>query len=160
MFCCCWVKPRCWEPPGRHLCTPQSGRPGCVISIEKGVKPVNATSAEKILVRKRSFPLYISHRRGLSCSCKDSKLSLDLVPRSYQILCISHHYYGWNTAVRCQNNNQSTNYIDYRFNGRLVCIWPFTVMVEYKYSRTKGAYAHLGEVCLQFLFSPNIINQQ
>ena len=62
----CSFKPRCWEPPGHYLCTPEPGRPGCVISIEKGVKPVNATSAEKRLGRKRSFPLYISHRRGLT----------------------------------------------------------------------------------------------
>ena len=40
-----------------------------VMSIGKGVKPVNATSAEKKLLRKRSFPLYISNRRGLTlCS--------------------------------------------------------------------------------------------
>ena len=35
------VKPRCWERPGHYLCTPEPGRPGCVISVEKGVKPVN-----------------------------------------------------------------------------------------------------------------------
>ena len=51
--------------PGHYLCTTEQGKPGCVISIEQGVKPVDATSAEKKLVRKRSFPLYISHRRGL-----------------------------------------------------------------------------------------------
>ena len=27
--------PRCWEPPGHYLCTPEPGSPGCVISIEK-----------------------------------------------------------------------------------------------------------------------------
>ena len=31
-------KTRCWEPPGRYLCIPEPGRPGCVISIEIGVK--------------------------------------------------------------------------------------------------------------------------
>ena len=44
---------------------PEPGRPGCVISIEKGVKPAHATSTEKRLVRKLSFPLYTSHHRGL-----------------------------------------------------------------------------------------------
>ena len=53
------LKARCWEPPGRYLCTPEPGRPGCIISIEKGVKPVDATRAEKRLVRKWSFSLYI-----------------------------------------------------------------------------------------------------
>ena len=31
-------KPRCWEPPGHYLCTPEPGRLGCVISIQKGFK--------------------------------------------------------------------------------------------------------------------------
>ena len=53
-------KPRCWELPGHYLRTP-----GCVISIEKGVKPVNAMSPEMRLVRKQRFLLYISHRQGL-----------------------------------------------------------------------------------------------
>ena len=58
--------PRCWEPPGHFLCTPGPGSPGCVISIEKGVKPANATSAEKRMGRKWRFPLYtcISPRMG------------------------------------------------------------------------------------------------
>ena len=60
------LKARCWEPPGHYLCTPEPGRPGCVISIEKDVKPANATSAEKRLWRKWSFPLYISPRRCLT----------------------------------------------------------------------------------------------
>ena len=46
------LKARCWEPPGHYLCTPEPGTPGCVISIEKGVKPANATSAERRLERK------------------------------------------------------------------------------------------------------------
>ena len=59
------LKPQCWEPPGHYLCTPEPSRPGCIISIQIGVKHVNATSAEKRLERKWSFPLYISPRRGL-----------------------------------------------------------------------------------------------
>ena len=55
------LKPRCWEPPGHYLCTPEAGRPGCVISIEKGVIP-----AEPRVQRKHSLPLYISHRRDLN----------------------------------------------------------------------------------------------
>ena len=40
-----------------YICTSEPSRLGCVISIQKGV---NATSAEKGKVRKRSFPaLYI-----------------------------------------------------------------------------------------------------
>ena len=31
---CDIVKARCWKPPGRYLCTPEPGRPDCVISIE------------------------------------------------------------------------------------------------------------------------------
>ena len=31
------LKPGVWEPPGRHLCIPEPGRPGCVILIEIGV---------------------------------------------------------------------------------------------------------------------------
>ena len=55
---CLGIKSRCLDPPGNFLCIPEPGRPGCVISLEKGVKPVDATSAEKKLVRKLSFPLY------------------------------------------------------------------------------------------------------
>ena len=61
-----FLKLWCLEPPGHYLCTPEPGRPGCVISIQKGAKPVDTTSQEKRLVRKWSFPLYISHRRGLT----------------------------------------------------------------------------------------------
>ena len=50
------------EPPGHYLCTTEPGWSVCVISIQKDV---NATSAEKRLVRKRNFPLYIHHRREL-----------------------------------------------------------------------------------------------
>ena len=59
------LKPRCWEPPGHYLCVPEPGRPGCVIAIVIGVKTVIATSADRRLARKHSFPLYIFHRRGL-----------------------------------------------------------------------------------------------
>ena len=80
------LKPRCWEPPGRYLCTPEPGRPGCVISMQKGMISLKAMSTVKRLVRQKSgfnvrianwmalphtgektmFPaLYISHRRGL-----------------------------------------------------------------------------------------------
>ena len=31
------LKPWCLEPPAHNLCTPEPGRPGCVISIQKGV---------------------------------------------------------------------------------------------------------------------------
>ena len=51
---------------------PGVGRPGCVISVQKGVKTVNAMSAEKRTVRKWSFLLYISHHQGL----KDDLLTL------------------------------------------------------------------------------------
>ena len=30
-------KPGCWEPPGHYLCTLESERLGCIISIQKGV---------------------------------------------------------------------------------------------------------------------------
>ena len=50
------------EPPGHYLCSPEPGWSVCVISIQKDV---NATSAEKRLVRKRNFPLYIPHRPDL-----------------------------------------------------------------------------------------------
>ena len=42
----------------------QADRVAYIISVQKGVKTVNATSAEESLVRKWSFPLCISHRRG------------------------------------------------------------------------------------------------
>ena len=58
-------KPQCLEPPGHYLCPPEPGRPGCVISIQKDVTTVNTMSTEKRLARIRSFPLYISHCRGL-----------------------------------------------------------------------------------------------
>ena len=32
------LKPWRWEPPGHNLSTPEPGRPGCVIFIQKGVK--------------------------------------------------------------------------------------------------------------------------
>ena len=57
-----------FKPPGYYLCAPEPGRLGCVISIQKGVKTVNATRAEKRLVRKQSFLLYISNRQGLRAS--------------------------------------------------------------------------------------------
>ena len=41
-------KPRCWKPPGHYLYTPEPGRLGCVISIQKDM---NATSAGKRLIR-------------------------------------------------------------------------------------------------------------
>ena len=42
-----------------HL-SPEPGRQDCVISLEKGVKPVNTTSTERRLVRKQKFSaLYV-----------------------------------------------------------------------------------------------------
>ena len=32
-----YLKPRCWKPSWHYLCTPQPGRLGCVISIQKGL---------------------------------------------------------------------------------------------------------------------------
>ena len=55
------LKLRCWEPPSHYLCTPEPDRPGCIISIQKGMKTVNTTSTEKRLVRKPSFLLYKPH---------------------------------------------------------------------------------------------------
>ena len=42
------IKARCWEPPGHYVCTTEPGRPGCVISIEKGVKPANPNWLQSI----------------------------------------------------------------------------------------------------------------
>ena len=57
----------CLEPPGNYFCTPEPGRPNCmIISIQKGA---NATSTENTLLIKRSFLLYIPHQHdqwGLS----------------------------------------------------------------------------------------------
>ena len=36
------VKPRFWELHGHYLCTPESGRPGCIISIQKKVRKPRA----------------------------------------------------------------------------------------------------------------------
>ena len=67
--CLCWgrsgivlLKTPVFEPPGHYLCSPEPGWSVCVISIQK---VANATSAEKRLVRKRNFPLYIPHSRDL-----------------------------------------------------------------------------------------------
>ena len=49
-------EPMFWELPSHYLSTHKPGRPGCIISMQKGVK---AKSTGKRLVRKRSFPLYI-----------------------------------------------------------------------------------------------------
>ena len=59
------LKPRCWEPPGPYLCTPEPDIPGCVISIQKSVKPVNATSAERRPVRKRGVFPFIYPTAGI-----------------------------------------------------------------------------------------------
>ena len=53
------LNPRCWEPPGYYLCTPEQGRPGCVISIQKGMKTVNATSREGTGEKTKFSALYI-----------------------------------------------------------------------------------------------------
>ena len=57
------VKPRYLKPAGYYLCTPEPGRLGYVISMQKGV---NTTTAEKRLMRKQRTPLYIPHYRPLS----------------------------------------------------------------------------------------------
>ena len=54
------VKPRCLEPTAHYLCTPEPGRLGWVISKEKGVTPVNATSAE--VTGEKSSLLYMERR--------------------------------------------------------------------------------------------------
>ena len=40
------IKPRCWEPAGHYLCTPEPGRPGCVISIQNVVNAREETDKE------------------------------------------------------------------------------------------------------------------
>ena len=49
------LKPQCWEPFGHYLYTPEPRRPGCVITIEKGVKPLIATSAEETGEKTKFF---------------------------------------------------------------------------------------------------------
>ena len=70
------------EPPGHYLCTPEPGWSVCVISIQKDV---NATSAEKRLLRKRNCPLYIPHCRDFkqysqnACFCMCSLWPIFLI---------------------------------------------------------------------------------
>ena len=59
------LKPLCWKPPGHYLCTPEPGRLGCVIYIEKGVN----SDAYPVAISQKVTKIYpspfIVPRRGL-----------------------------------------------------------------------------------------------
>ena len=44
------IKARCWKPPGHYSCSPEPGRPDCVIPIEIGVNgdALPATVIQKV----------------------------------------------------------------------------------------------------------------
>ena len=54
---CDVVKTRCLELPGHYLYTPEQGRLGCVISIQKGVKGV-------------AYPVVISQKVTKKFTCR------------------------------------------------------------------------------------------
>ena len=59
-------KPRCWKPLGHYLYTPEPGRLGCVISIQKGMKSDAYTVSIYQKVTKNLPVSFYSHMLGFN----------------------------------------------------------------------------------------------
>ena len=53
------IKPRCWEPPGHYLSTPESGRPGFVVPIERRENCERYERREETGEKMKFIALYI-----------------------------------------------------------------------------------------------------
>ena len=61
-MCKSHFKPRCLKPPGLYLCTPEPGRPGCVIFIRNGVNgDVNPVAISQKVTKNLPVSFFLSH---------------------------------------------------------------------------------------------------